>query len=121
MKDWVLVIGILLLMGLGASAEQSKAAIKNGELKILGPTLMKLTSTGVYHTGEIPAGCKALDPKLSIKVEGEPLVVGMFKHQDGSTWAMIVNRHLRNKTTARLIFKGKVQEMSLRSLTYSLI
>ena len=84
----------------------------NGELKVLGPTLMKLTSTGVYHTGEIPAGCKALDPKLPIKVEGDPLVLGMFRHQDGSTWAMVVNRHLRNKTTAKLTFAGKIQEMS---------
>ena len=84
----------------------------NGELRVLGPTLMKLTSTGVYHTGEIPAGCKALNPKLPIKVEGEPLVLGMFRHEDGSTWAMVVNRQLRSKTTAKLSFKGKIQEMS---------
>jgi hypothetical protein len=91
----------------------------NGELKVLGSTLMKLTSTGVYHTGEIPAGCKALDPGLPIKIVGEPvhpdlsgLVLGMFKHDDGSTWVIVVNRHLRNNTTARLTFAGKIQEMS---------
>ena len=84
----------------------------NGELKVLGPTLMKLISTGVYHTGEIPAGCQALEPRLPLKVEGEPLILGMFRHEDGSTWAMIVNRHLRQKTTAKLTFAGKIQEMS---------
>ena len=41
MRNWVLAIGILLLMSLGASAEQSKSAIKNGEFtaKLNGLTL----------------------------------------------------------------------------------
>lgn len=87
----------------------------NGELKVLGPILMKLTSTGVYHTGEIPGGCKALDSGLPIQIEGSPLVLGMFEHQDGSTWAMVVNRHLRESTTACLTFDSSVtsvQEVS---------
>ena len=87
----------------------------NAELRVLGPRLVKLTSTGVYHTGEVPAGCKALQPGLPVQVTSDrPVVLGMFRHEDGSTWAMVVNRHLRNKTTAKLTFKGaaKVQEMS---------
>ncbi len=80
----------------------------NGELKVLGPILVKLISTGVYHTGEIPGGCSAVSPDLPVQVSGEPLVLGMFKHEDGSTWAMVVNRDLRRSTTARLKFEASV-------------
>ena len=90
----------------------------NSELMVLGPTLMKLTSTGAYHTGEIPEGCKALDPKLPVQIAGEPVVLGMFRHEDGSTWAMVMNRDLRKQVTARLVFDAsiqRVQEMSAKT------
>ena len=38
---------------------------------MLAPTLMKLTSTGVYHTIDIPKGCKPLDPTLPIRTNGD--------------------------------------------------
>jgi hypothetical protein len=82
----------------------------NAELKALGPTLMKLTSTGVYHTGELPDGCKPPDPKLPIHIaSGEPAIMGVFRHEDGSTWAMLVNRDLRKPITLTLKFNASVK------------
>ena len=91
----------------------------NGEVSVLAPTLMKLTSTGVYHTGEIPGGCEEIHPDVPIKITSEmPVVLGMFKHEDGSIWAMVVNRHLRTPTTAVLKLDSSVkgvQEMSRKT------
>jgi hypothetical protein len=90
----------------------------NAELKVLGPVLVKLRSTGTYHAGEIPAGCKPLDPGLPVQLEGEPVVLGMFTHEDGSTWAMVVNRHLRKPTSVRVRFDPavhSVREMSRKT------
>jgi hypothetical protein len=68
----------------------------NGELKQLGPTLMKLTSTGVYRvTTETNAAALAGSPirKLA-RVGGDPVgefIIGTFRHADGRRAVLIVN------------------------------
>ena len=68
----------------------------NGELKRLGPTLMKLTSTGVYRvTTETNAAALAGSPirKLA-RVGGDPVgefIIGTFRHADGRRAVLIVN------------------------------
>jgi hypothetical protein len=82
----------------------------NAELKAMAPTLMALTSTGVYHTGKLPEGATALPNDAAIRVLGDSsLVIGFFNHQDGSRWTMIVNRDLRQPTLARLEFDKAVK------------
>jgi hypothetical protein len=78
----------------------------------LSPVLMSLKSTGVYHTGTIPDGAKKLPSSgnLLIKsVENGEFVVGFFKHKNGNTYAMIVNRDYKNSAQARMTFNGKVR------------
>ena len=88
----------------------------NAELKNLSSTLVRLTSTAVYHTAPIPAGCTALPADAPIQVkEGGPLVLGFFKHDDGSQWAIIVNRDLHKPAATMLTFDPKttrVEELS---------
>ena len=88
----------------------------NAELKNLSGTLVHLTSTAVYHTAPIPAGCTALPGDAPIQVkDGGPLVLGFFKHDDGSQWAMVVNRDLHKSTAGTLAFDPKItslQELS---------
>jgi hypothetical protein len=88
----------------------------NAELKNLSGTLTKLTSTSVYHTGPLPAGCTALAADAPIQVQsGGPLVLGFFKHEDRSNWAIVVNRDMHKPTSASLVFAGKpkgVDELS---------
>jgi hypothetical protein len=70
----------------------------NAELKQLGPTLMNLTSTGVYHvTTESNATALAGSPirKLA-RVAGDPpgqFIVGAFRLGDGRRAMMIVNHN----------------------------
>src|SRR4051812_11932662 len=88
----------------------------NGELKKLSGTLVHLTSTAVYHTGTIPKGCTALAADAPLQVhKGGPFVLGFLKHDDGSQWAIIVNRDLHKPTTAALKFAArtnKVEQLS---------
>jgi hypothetical protein len=65
----------------------------NAEVLALGETLLDLTSTGVYHTGEIPAGGTCLGTDCVVQLpEDLPLVVGMFEDAEGTPYAMIANR-----------------------------
>src|SRR3954467_4958402 len=80
----------------------------NAELKNLSSTLIRLTSSAVYHTAPVPSGCTALPGDAPILVkEGGPLVLGLFKHDDGSQWAIIVNRDLHKPHAPVFTFEAK--------------
>ena len=65
----------------------------NAEMKALGKTLLGLTSTGVYHTGEVPAGGARLGTDAIVRLPDDmPLLIGFFKDAEGGDFAMIVNR-----------------------------
>jgi len=84
----------------------------NAEVMALSPVLMRLKSTGVYHTGTVPDGAKNLPStgNLPIKsVENGEFVVGFFKHSNGNIYAMIVNRDYKKSAQARVTFNGKVK------------
>jgi hypothetical protein len=88
----------------------------NAELKNLSSTLVRLASTAVYHTAPVPAGCTALPSDAPIQPKADrPLLLGLFRHDDGSQWAMVVNRDLHKSAAATLAFDGKItnlQELS---------
>jgi hypothetical protein len=84
----------------------------NAELKTLAPTLMALTSTAVYHTPELPAGAVELPADAAIRTTAPAsLVIGLFNHQDGSRWAIVVNRDMRQPTLARLELETKIKSI----------
>lgn len=85
----------------------------NGQVRRLGPTLMKLTSVGVYHSAEVPEGCRPLDPGLPLRLQCDrPILLGMFKHEDGSDWIMPVNRDRAEPATVELAFRESVKSVS---------
>lgn len=84
----------------------------NGELKVLGKTLIKLTSKAVYHTGAIPSGCRELPADAAIHLDRDAsLVIGFLTHEDGSRWAIVVNRDLRKPVSAALSFDEKIRRV----------
>jgi len=76
----------------------------NAEVKALGPTLLKLTSTAVYHVGPMSKGCVALDPNngLVAAVAGAKVIVGLFKDPGGVNYAMIVNKDFKEPCKAKV-------------------
>ncbi len=66
----------------------------NHAMQTLGGTLLKLTSTGVYHAGEMPLGSKPVPDDAALQLPADqPLMVGFFT-KDGTEeeYAIIVNR-----------------------------
>lgn len=82
----------------------------NNELANLGPELINLTSTAVYHTG---IGTVAYDHAASmhgipgghwIQIDQNGIALGMFTDPDGDDYAMVMNRNKDNASTATLRF-----------------
>ena len=75
----------------------------NGEILNWGPTLLKLTSTGVYHTQPLPILARPLmDSKLVKSVSGGMCLIGEFKHKDARSYLMIVNRDFIKPLSAQI-------------------
>lgn len=64
----------------------------NLQVEKLAPTLLKLKSDQVYHFGEVPTGCTGPDDESLVKSIGGNMLVGDFTHEDGTRYAMIVNK-----------------------------
>jgi len=78
----------------------------NTEMSVLGKTLMQLTSTDVYFTGNIPAGCKKLGMTNIIQLPSDKnLMIGFFKDKTGAQYAMIVNTDTVNPVDFNANFK----------------
>lgn len=90
----------------------------NSELKTLGPTLMQLTSTGVYHTYPLPPHTSPL-PKGEIveSIRGGEFVVGLFRAKNGDRYAMFVNRSFKNEAKAEIVFSQRVKLEELSRFT----
>jgi len=90
----------------------------NGETKMLGRTLLLLTSTGVYHTGDTPPGCRRLggDAVLSAPADVS-LVIGFFRDEHGVDYAMVVNRDHAKPVEFPLTFLPHVVSVAAISAT----
>lgn len=90
----------------------------NGEMKMLGRTLLGLTSTGVFHTGEIPAGCRrqGTDSLLSAPPD-VPLVIGFFRDREGADYVMVVNSNHDEPVEVPLTFLPHVVSIAEISAT----
>lgn len=74
----------------------SNVANANRQILTLAPTLMKLTSTEVYHIGgEIPAASHGPSGTSLVRDIAGNVLIGDFVHEDGSRYVMIVNKDLQ--------------------------
>jgi hypothetical protein len=77
----------------------------------LAPTLLKLTSDGVYHFGTIPAGCKKPDDKSLVKSMPGNMLVGEFTHEDGTRYIMVVNKDSNGSLPGYPTFRKPVSKL----------
>jgi len=90
----------------------------NAEMRTLGKTLLRLRSTGVFHTGEVPQGCARLGGDAIVQVPQDlPLLVGFFRDADGADYAMIVNRDFGAATEFEASFLPHVTAVHQLSAT----
>lgn len=84
----------------------------NREVHTWAPTLRKLRSIAVYHTGPFWSGTRALKPDVSqnlgIDCEGDPVTIGFFHDPEKTLHLLIVNKNPCD--WARIALKVKLEE-----------
>ena len=90
-------------------------ALVNAELKNLGPVLMKLRSSEVYHcgSGQVPRGARSLPRDFWVQTSTPEGLIGLFKDSAGRDYIMAVNRGTEHTRQARLRFKTPVSRAQL--------
>ena len=84
----------------------------NGEVLAWGPTLRRLQSTGVYHTTPLPPmSCPISESRLVESVRGGMALIGEFKHRDGHSYVMVVNRDFIHPVTLEVKFRQAPTEL----------
>jgi hypothetical protein len=79
----------------------------NRRIGKLGPTLVKLTSAGVYHS-DLAVGTVPLLPEAPVKkIDGGSMVVGCFKDAAGKVYILPVNKHMNEARTFTLTLDDK--------------
>ena len=82
----------------------------NGEVLAWGPTLLKLRSTGVYHSNPTPKRTQSVDKSPLVKsVDGGMALIGEFESTDGDTCMMVVNRDFIEGASFQLQLRKKAR------------
>jgi hypothetical protein len=90
----------------------------NGEVRVLGKILLRLNSTGVFHTHGAPPGCRRLGSDALVQIAGDPpLVLGFFRDPAGGDFAMVVNRDYARPLECSLSFRPHVTSVAEMSAT----
>jgi len=96
----------------------------NQEIKALGPELMKLTSTRVYHSGHLPVGTNKIPKECPVQVTGGSFVLGFFKENNMENAFMITNRDYKKNAFATITFdieNKKLMEYSIEKCSWDTV
>jgi hypothetical protein len=82
-----------------------QVAAINHELKRLGPVLLPLLSTGVFHSSPAPKGSREPTPDHWVQPIGKDLLIGTFRGTEHREYVMAVNKSWQKANTATLQFR----------------
>ncbi len=78
----------------------------NLQVHRLAPTYLKLHSVNVFHTTNIPKGCRGLESSQHLSaVDGENLLVGEFEDANKVPYVLLVNKSITSSTNVVPKFK----------------
>ena len=85
----------------------------NKEIKTIGPEMIKLKTTGAYHSLHTPMGGLPLPHDALVKsVSGNAdLVVGFFKDKEDKDFVMLMNKDYRDSVTAAVTLNRSVANL----------
>jgi hypothetical protein len=89
-----------------------QVAAINHELKLLGPVLLPLRSTGVFHTDPVPDGSREVSPDHWVQPIGKDLVLGTFRDPEEREYIMVANKNWQFPREAGLQFRLFLQEVA---------
>lgn len=107
---WHFESGLLDKSGNTTQAWQYAAEI-NSEIHQLYPVLLKMQSTGIFHSAPVPPGCSALSPNLPItQVESGSVLLGFFQSRK-EKYVFIVNKNFQYGARPRFYFSNRVKKI----------
>ena len=85
----------------------------NGEINCIGPVMIGLQTTAVYHSSHVPYGGVALPDNVLVKSvsANADLVVGLFKNDVGRDFVMLMNKNYHDAVTATITLNRSVQSL----------
>lgn len=83
----------------------------NHELKLLGPVLLPLRTTGVFHTAPVPPGSRKTTPDHWVQLQEKNLLMGTFRDNDNREYVMVVNKDWKTARKATMQFRLFLQEV----------
>ena len=84
----------------------------NGEVLAWAPTLLRLNSTGVYHTEPLPVMTRSIDESTLVEsIGGGMWLVGEFTSETGHSYMMVVNRDFIEPAVLQLQFRTAPDEL----------
>jgi hypothetical protein len=89
-----------------------QVAAINQELKLLGPVLLPLRSTGVFHTDPVPDGSRKVSPDHWVQPVGKDLVLGTFRDPEKREYVMVANKNWQFPREANLQFRLFLEEVA---------
>lgn len=84
-----------------------------GELKAIGPTLLKLRSQAVYHTDPLPIGGEKAPAEAWVRPEGDSCLVGLFQDEAKNRYLMPVNHAVDKARELTLKFTPDVAGLEM--------
>ena len=87
--------------------------VLNKEIKVIGKTLVKLTSEKVFHTSPLPLGCSLVPMNSWVKTDAKNAILGIFSGPKNETYLMVVNRDFQNPNNISLDFDDSVSCVKL--------
>jgi hypothetical protein len=82
-----------------------QVAVINHELKRLGPVLLPLSSTGVFHTSPAPKGSRQTTPDHWVQLAEKGLMMGTFRDNEKREYVLTVNKDWKTAHKATLQFR----------------
>lgn len=85
----------------------------NAEIKRIGPIMIKLKTTAVYHSLHVPYGGVPLPQDALVKSvsANANLVVGLFKDEADQDYVMLMNKNYHDSVTATITLNRSVQNL----------
>ncbi len=83
----------------------------NAELKRLGPILVQLHSTDVFHTPPLPPATRPIPASFRMQSPSRHVVLGLFENDRHDEFILVANRDHEHERTVELRFSGSVIEV----------
>ncbi|MEN8256218.1 MAG: hypothetical protein ABFR33_12195 [Verrucomicrobiota bacterium] len=93
------------------TATYGMASKINWEIQRMGPVLLDLKSTAVFHTDPQPSGTKPFAGHGGLEKCWGEAVLGFFEDSEDQTWLMVVNRNPFDSARIKLKFADTVESV----------